>query len=170
MFGGPQTDWFNDPATGTGSANAPIFGFAAAGDVQLVAKVSVDFASDFDAGVLFVFQSESSYAKLCFERSPEADPTVVSVVTRGRSDDANGPIFSGDSVFLRISTIGDAIAFHYSRDSDWWHLARYFSLGESTGALRLGFCAQSPTGSGCVATFSEITYVENSLTDPRDGS
>jgi hypothetical protein len=61
----------------------------AAGDYLFSARVGVRFASTFDAGVLMLFSSESVWAKLCFELSPQ-EPTIVSVVTLGTSDHANG--------------------------------------------------------------------------------
>jgi hypothetical protein len=50
---------------------------------------SVEFASVYDAGVLLVHASERQWAKLCFEYSPQQRPTLVTVVTRGTSDDCN---------------------------------------------------------------------------------
>lgn len=170
MTGGGRTDWFNDPVGPQRLASTPVLGFALTGNAQLSARVQVGFRSLFDAGVLFVHQGPDDYAKLCFEYSPAGDPTVVSVVTRGPSDDANGPVVPGDSVHLRVSRLGDAYAFHYALDGENWELVRLFQLRNPSAPTTLGFCSQSPTGDGCTTVFSDIHYRQTTLVDPRDGS
>ena len=107
--------------------------------------------------------------KLCFEFSPEKRPTVVSVVTRGLSDDANGPVIKGTSVHLRVSKSGPLIAFHYL-DGSRWTLHRIFCLREPLAPMSVGFLAQAPTGPTCAAAFSGIEFSATSLRNPRDGS
>lgn len=170
MVGGPRTNWFNDPATQSRDATAPVLAFPANEDCQLAARVRVGFAETFDAGLLLVRQTDDDYAKLCLERSPDAEHMVVSVVTRGTSDDANGPLIDGDAAHLRVSRIGPAFAFHYSLDGHRWHLVRLFRLRDPDRPTVLGFCAQSPLGDRCEATFSDISYRLETLTNPRDGS
>ena len=65
--------------------------------------MSVDFAATFDAGVLLLWVDERHWGKLCFEFSPAGEAMVVSVVTRGVSDDANAFMVTGRSVWLRVS-------------------------------------------------------------------
>ena len=86
------------------------------------------------------------WAKLCLELSPQGEVMVVSVVTRGASDDCNSVIVDGP-VWLRVAHLERAFAFHYSLDGATWHMVRYFSLGEPE-PVEVGFLAQSPTGSG----------------------
>ncbi len=76
-----QTDLFIDPLGNKALHNAPRLLFEPEGDFLLSARVTVDFQSTFDAGVLVLYQSDTSWAKLCFEYSPQRDPMVVSVVT-----------------------------------------------------------------------------------------
>jgi uncharacterized protein len=83
----PHTDIFIDPAAGADAVNAEsmlnaatLLGPAPEGDFQLSARVTVDFASTFDAGVLLLWLDERRWAKLCFEFSPAGQPMVVSVV------------------------------------------------------------------------------------------
>jgi hypothetical protein len=166
---GAQTDWFFDPAGNVQTHNAPVCLFAP--DTQsftLHARVTVAFASDFDAGVLFVYGDETHWAKLCFEFSPQAEPMLVSVVTRGVSDDCNSVVVSGNTVFLRVYCHKNIWAFHYSPDGAYWHFVRYFDLGVYEN-VRVGFSAQSPTGSGCSAVFSSIAYQARTLNDVRSG-
>ena len=137
------------------------------GDFQLSARVSVGFRSSFDAGVLVLWADERSWAKLCFEASPQLEPMVVSVVTRDVSDDCNAFVVDEDRVWLRIAKLGRAYAFHASADGSRWQLVRHFGLGDARP--RVGFLAQSPRGAGCRALFDEIEFAAATLADIRSG-
>jgi regulation of enolase protein 1 (concanavalin A-like superfamily) len=165
---GPRTDWFVHPGTGEATLNAPAELAPVEGDFQLRARVEVDFAASFDAGVLVVWHDERTWAKLCFELSPDGEPMVVSVVTRGVSDDANSTVIDGNAVWLRISRIGAAFAFHSSTDGERWSLVRHFALGQD-GELLAGVLAQSPTGAGCTARFTHVELTHATLDDIRSG-
>ncbi len=167
---GPRTDWFVDPAgTSEPVLNAPALVGEVAGDFVFGARVEVDFTATFDAGVLVVHAGELTWAKLCFERSPEADPTIVSVVTRGVSDDCNSVAVDGNSVWLRIVRLGAAFAFHASTDGSHWRLVRHFALAAGDTAA-VGFLAQSPLGDGCSTRFDEISFESRRLDDLRSGA
>jgi uncharacterized protein len=169
IISGERTDLFINPADGSVSAAAAAALFVPPPvSFLLAAKVTVGFAATFDAGVLLLYARENLWAKLCFELSPQRAPTVVSVVTRGESDDCNSTAIDGQSVWLRIAQNGRSTAFHYSLDGSLWHLVRFFSLGVSEG-LRAGFCSQSPTGKGCRAVFSAIRCEKRTLGDLRSG-
>ena len=166
---GPQTDWFIHPAGAPVKANAPIALFLPPdATFQLRAKVTVDFAATYDAGTLFVYVHDTLWAKLCFEYSPQQQPMVVSVVTRGVSDDCNSVDIEGRSVYLRLYREDRVLAFHYSLDGRYWHFVRHFSLGDLE-QVQVGFSAQSPLGQRCEVTFSEIQYTPSALADLRNG-
>jgi hypothetical protein len=180
---GPHTDIFIDPGDGSagGNANAALnaesmlnaatlLGDAPAGDFQLSARVTVNFASTFDAGVFLLWLDERHWAKLCFEFSPAGEPMIVSVVCRGVSDDANAFKVPGRSVWLRVSRIDRAYAYHASLDGKTWQMIRVFVLSDQTSRDRIGFEGQSPTGDGCSVTFDEIRFLPERLADLRDGS
>jgi uncharacterized protein len=166
---GPETDLFIDPGTGTRALNAPrLLGPADGtpdGDFLLSARVEVGFAATFDAGALILWAGEDRWAKLAYELSPQGEPTVVSVVTRGASDDCNA--FSAPNIWLRVARLGPAYAFHASLDGATWRLIRYFALDAEP---RVGFEAQSPVGTGCQAVFDHIAYEPRRLAELRDGS
>jgi len=162
------TDLFVDPAGDPPALSAPRALFAPPpGDWQLSARVRVDFAGMYDAGVLLLWSDERHWAKLCFELSPQGRPTIVTVVTRGESDDANGFTVDGAVVRLRVTRHGRAWAFHASTDGSYWQLIRYFALPGDD--VRVGFEAQSPVGAGCTVTFDEIRLVPERLADLRNG-
>ena len=171
----PHSDIFIDPGAGS-TLNAEsmlnaatLLGGPPAGDFQLSARVSVDFASTFDAGVLLLWIDERHWAKRCFEYSPAGESMVVSVVNRGVADDANGFVVDGRSVWLRVSRIDHAIAYHASFDGMTWRMIRFFTIDDPS-AVSIGFEAQSPTGDGCAVTFDDIRFTRERLGDLRDGS
>jgi uncharacterized protein len=171
LTGGPKSDLFLDPAgDGTGPDAGRFLGEPPPGDFTLQARVDVGFRSTFDAAVLLVHASESVWAKLCFEYSPQRRPMVVTVVTRGTSDDCNSFDVDGTSVRLRITRSGRIWAFHARTDDTRWRLVRYFSLGEHESGLtaRVGFLAQSPDGERCRAVFDEIAFSPGAPPDLRD--
>ena len=166
---GAQTDLFIDPAGTMAKDNAP-WAFFTPPDASflLSAKVTVGFGAAFDAGVIQLRATPTLWGKLCFEYSPQGQPMVVSVVTRGVSDDCNSQTIDGHEIYLRVARTPQTIAFHYSHDGQVWHFVRYFSLGP-VEAVQVGFSAQAPTGAACTARFTEITYRTGMLKDNRNG-
>lgn len=165
---GPQTDLFRHPRGDSVAVNAPRLLFAPVAEYLLSARVTVDFRSMFDAGALVVYASDTLWAKLCFERTPDGHPSLVSVVNRGLSDDCNSRLVDSNEIDLRIARTGTAYAFHASQDGSRWDLIRFFHLGDDEPA-RVGFLAQSPTGESCSVRFSDIRYREARLEDVRSG-
>ena len=170
MTAAAATDMFVDPA---GALSVPdagrLVGTPPDGDFRLAARVTVDFASTYDAGALLLHAGERLWAKLCLEFSPQRTPMAVTVVTRGTSDDCNSIDVGGSTLWLRITRSGATWAFHASTDGNRWRLLRYFSLG-SDDAVKIGFLAQSPTGQGCTAAFERISFLAGAPSDLRDGS
>ncbi len=169
-----RTDIFVDPGTldAEPMLNAPtLLGVPPVGDFQFSARVAVNFEATYDAGVLLLWVDERHWGKLCFEFSPAREPMVVSVVTRGVSDDANafklGSRTIGMEQHLRID---QAYAYHASTDGRNWRMIRFFRIAESSAGDKIGFEAQSPTGSGCAVAFDDIHFVPARLGDLRDGS
>ena len=169
IVAGPSTDLFVDPAGGPAQLAAPRLMAAVEGDFQLSAHVKADLQATFDAGALVLHADDHRWVKLALERSPQGQAMVVSVVTDGLSDDANGRMVTADGVWLRISRIGAACALHASDDGARWDLVRHFAFAAPDG-LTAGFLAQSPTGERCTATFGGLDFVAQTLADLRDGS
>jgi len=173
-----RTDMFVDPAQIPAQTAPPpdagrLIGTPPSGDFTLAARVSVDFASRYDAGVLLLHSGEQRWAKLCFEFSPQRTPMAVTVVTRVVSDDCNSFEVAERHLWLRITRVGPAWAFHASADGAWWRLLRYFSLlpgGSASESAKVGFLAQSPLGAGCAARFEQISFRAGAPSDLRDGS
>jgi len=152
-----ETDWFVDPFDGRVDNTAPILFFVPGPDYVLNGKVNVSFRSKWDAGALMVWADDHHWAKLSFELSPEKQPTMVTVVTRGLSDDCNSIPLSGNDVYLQIARTGNTYVFYSSTNGRDWKILRTFSLDSDLQQM-VGFEAQSPAGSGANVTFSEIHY------------
>lgn len=165
---GAKTDWFVDPSGGFEAHSSAALLFTPDPVCQLSAYVTVEFNSLFDAGVLVAYQDDKLWAKLCLELSPLGKLMIVSVVTRGLSDDCNSYLVDGKSSYLRISRLRQAMAFHASPDGEQWNLIRHLTLGP-TPDLKLGFMTQAPSGPGVSATFSRIRYTPTLLEDIRSG-
>jgi regulation of enolase protein 1 (concanavalin A-like superfamily) len=155
---GKQTDWFISPFGGEQKDASPRLLFRPAEDFVLSAKVTVQFGSQWDAGVLVLYAGEAQWAKLCFEQTIEQHPAIVSVVTKTLSDDSNSIPIRGNTVYLKVAKSGQAIFFYASEDGEKWMIIRAFSLGK-TQNLRVGFSSQSPLGEHCTTTFEDIHYL-----------
>jgi regulation of enolase protein 1 (concanavalin A-like superfamily) len=158
ITGGKETDWFANPFDGSQKDNTSRLLFKPADDFVLSSKLTVDFNSQWDAGVLVLYVNDALWAKLCFEMTIEKHPAIVSVVTRGISDDNNSIAIHGNTVYLKVAKAGQAIFFYASEDGENWSIIRAFSLGKNPD-LRIGFSSQSPAGDRCTTVFSEIQYL-----------
>lgn len=166
---GPKSDLFTAPDRSVVLENATTQLLDVEGDFQLRARVSAPLSSTFDAGALLVYASVDAWGKLALERSPQGDATIVSVVTRGVSDDANSFRVSENTAWLRVSRSGETLAFHASDDGLWWSLIRWFTIpGAREG--RPGFLAQSPTGNGLLVQFDDVELSPEPVAELRDGS
>lgn len=159
---GEKTDWYIAPTDGKKAANSPMLLFPAPPEFWFSAKVTVGFKSMFDAGALVVYADEDNWVKFAFENSVAKSPSIVSVVTRGLSDDCTGAAIGGNAVYLKVAKSSQAIFLYFSEDGKNWKLTRALNLGQKT-PLRFGFSGQSPTGSGSTVTFSEIHYKPEAL-------
>lgn len=169
IVAGAQTDLFNDPRGEYTQANSSRLAFTPDAVFTVQAKVLVEFQATFDAGAFIVWADEKHWAKLAFEFSPQHEPMIVTVITRDLSDDCNSMVIAGNEVYLRVAKLVGAYAFHASLDGRTWHLIRYFSAANMENAT-VNFSAQSPTGEGCTAVFSEIVYTAGQLENIRNGT
>ncbi len=176
VFALPYSDIYINPA-GKNSTDVEslmnaltLLGSPPSGDFQFGAKLTVDFKSQYDAGVLMIWVDEFNWVKFCFEYSPDATPMVVSVVTMNFSDDANSFTVDTNSIWYRISRRDNVYALHAAIDGKEWLLIRVFTLGADIEHHKIGFAAQSPTGKGCNILFSEIIFSQSRLQEFRGGS
>lgn len=165
---GSKTDWFVDPFDGTVAKSAPILSFTPGDTYVLSTKVQIQFTSKWDAGAVMLWADDHHWAKLSFELSPEKQPTMVTVVTRGFSDDCNSVPVTGDTIYLQVARTGPTYVFYYATDGNNWRILRTFRL-EGQGQVSVGFEAQSPDGTGTTAIFSDIHYSPKKISNVYKG-
>lgn len=170
VYAPDKTDYFNSPVKENEAfpepvANASLYYTELTGDFVFKTKVQLEFKNLYDAAALLVYENENVWAKLALENSdlPCKKPAVVSVVTNRISDDCNGPVMDGNSVWFQISRVDDCFAFHYSVDGVEYQMVRVFTLPVGK-TVKVGFEAQAPMGEGGYRYYSEIS-VENKRVD-----
>ena len=169
VHAGPGTDAFVPPDGSPGIDRLPGLRLPLPATPWTVsARIEPTFRAGFDAGALALRTKGTTWAKLAFECAPDLQRMAVSVVTRDRSDDANGPLVRDSGLWLRALWTGQAHAFHLSTDGKHWDFLRFFALPEPVVAV--DFIAQSPTGQGCSASFSDLRLGDRVPQNLRDGS
>jgi|SRR5690606_16745048 len=163
-----KTDYFVNPENGDIKNNAPFLYEDIQGDFVIRVKVRHDFISKFDGAALFIMEHDTCWAKLCYEYTDFNTYAVVSVVTDGLSDDANGVNLKDKSVWLQIGRKGDAFAMHYSVDGSNYEMVRVFNL-KTSDTIKVGIVSQSPTGEGLVSDFSELQIEKVTMASIRAG-
>lgn len=169
IYAPANTDYFVNPVNGEVTADAPFLYEEITGDFVLRARVHHEFLSTFDACVLLALDNEKLWAKACFEYTDFGTNAVVTVMTNGKSDDANSVDISGKEVWLQLARKDDIFAVHYSLDGKEYRMARLTHLPMSK-TIKVGFEAQSPSGNGGMRYFRDIKFVNKSLDDIRDGN
>lgn len=162
-----KTDYFIDPAGLSPQSNGHFFYTKQNGDFTFSTSVQVEMKASYDAGCLLVMIDEENWAKLCLEFCYEK-PMLVSVVTQGVSDDSISSAVPQESVHLRVTRFDDCFAFHYSLDGQRWELIRYFRL-QTEKPIKVGIAAQSPTGRGCLVSFSHLSVSPKPVREIRSG-
>lgn len=175
VYAPSQTDYFNSPVKENGAfpepvANASLYYTELTGDFVFKTKVQLEFKDFYDAAALLVYENENVWAKLALENSdlPCRKPAVVSVVTNRISDDCNGPVMDGNSVWFQVSRVDDCFAFHYSVDGKEYQMVRVFTLPVGK-TVKVGFEAQAPMGEGGNRYYSEITIENKRVKNIRAG-
>lgn len=157
-----KTDWFVYPGGGYTANSSPRLLFKTADDFMFSAQVEVKAHATYDAGCLALYASTSTWAKLCLEAQADHRLNVISVVTRGSSDDATSFPASGTSIYLKIAKADRTIFFYASEDGRAWTIIRKLTLPASRGLLT-GFSAQSPDGNGTSASFTDFHYLPQKI-------
>ena len=143
---GEGTDYFNNPEDGSITASAPFLNKEIQGDFVAKALVEPDFSSQWNAVALMVYLDSLHWIKFAFENSDATGPSMVSVVTRGTSDDANGAILKDQSrIWLALVRKGGLYSMHWSEDGEQYYMTRLTQLPNAE-TIQLGLEMQSPVG------------------------
>ena len=163
----PVSDFFR-PYGDTPNDNACLLYREVSGDFTAVTRASATLAGFGDAAALTVRENDVKWAKLCLERSPIGDVSVVSVVTDQWSDDANGELLEQPACYLRLTRKGSLFGMHYSLDGAKWRFVRAFGF-ELADTVKVGVHAQAPFQGGCQAVFSSFDLTPEPVEDFRSG-
>lgn len=163
-----RVDYFQDPSGRTSADTAPYLWLPAQGDFTAKAHIRHAFQNVYDAGAIMVRQDAMHWVKLCFEATDIGTHAVVSVVTNGKSDDANGVNIEVSDIWLQIARQGDLFALHYALDGKTWLMARYLHL-PLTNPVQVGLVAQCPVGNGAVIDWLSFHLSPQAPSDMRAG-
>jgi uncharacterized protein len=165
---GKETDMFRDPNVSYNTDNAPKLLFEADDNFVLTAAIEHAFSNKWDGGAIVIKQDSLNWIKFCFEKDYTGAKRVVSVVTKGISDDCNSVEMKENKVYFKIAKAENVITLYYSTNGIKWFLIRHLQFDTHKG-FKVGFLAQSPTGLRCEVKFSEIVYKIKKIKDPYLG-
>jgi len=166
---GKTTDFFNNPENGDGTATAPLLYREVTGDFVATALVKPAFSAIWNAAALMIHADSTHWIKLAFENSDATGPSIVTVVTNGVSDDANGVILNDqEAVWLRLIRKGNIFALHWSADGKNFKMAR-LSLLPPAETVKVGMEAQCPVGEGATHAFLYFSLENKTVEDLRKG-
>ena len=138
------------------------------GDFSLTANLKMEGTAFGDAGAITIRRDEQMWAKLCVERSPAGETSIVSVVTNPWSDDANNELLAAPGAHLRITRIDNLIGMHYRASGDAWRFVRAFGL-DWPSVVKVGFQAQAPVQAGCKVYCEQLILSKDVVRDFRSG-
>ena len=163
-----ETDYFNNPEDSTIVATAPLLYKDVSGDFMAKALVQPDFSSQWNAVSLMVHIDDENWIKFAFENSDATGPSVVTVVTKGRSDDANGAVLNDqDQLWLAIARKGNNYAMHWSTDNEKYNMARLTSL-PPRDEVKIGIEMQSPVGDNATHRILSFEILPMTVNNMRD--
>jgi regulation of enolase protein 1 (concanavalin A-like superfamily) len=161
------TDFFR-PYGGASQDGAGLLHKEISGDFTVRTHIKADLAGFGDAGALTVRAGAEQWIKLCVERSPIGEVSIVSVVTNTWSDDANNELLDQPACDLRLTRKGDVFGMHYSLDGATWRFVRTFGFA-LPDTVMVGVHAQAPFQGGCRVTFCGLHVTSEAVQDFRSG-
>ena len=163
------SDFFNNPEDGQITATAPFLFTEIKGDFLAKAQVQPDFSSQWNAVALVVYLDKNNWIKFAFENSDATGPSIVTVVTKDLSDDANGAVLEdSEAIWLKLIRKGDNYSMLWSKDDSDYKMARLTTLPDAT-AVKIGLEAQCPVGISASHNISYFSLEKKTVEDMRKG-
>ena len=164
-----ETDFFNNPEDGKKTSTAHLFYKEINEDFVAVARVRPDFSSLWNAVAMMVHIDDDNWIKFAFENSDATGISIVSVVTRDVSDDANGVIMKGvNQIWLKLIRKGNNYSMHWSKDGIDYKMARLSAL-TTADSVKIGIEVQCPVGESAIHQIDYFEIAEISVGDLRKG-
>lgn len=136
--------------------DAPFYYREVEGDFTATAKVTGDYADQYDQAGLMVRESETHWLK-CGIEYLDGVQTASAVLTRDFSDWSVLPLDEApESTWVRVERTGAAVEVSYSLDGDDYTMIRQGYLSDA-GTLQVGLMAAAPQGDGFETVFEEFT-------------
>ncbi len=166
---GEKTDMFRDPNVTYNTDNVPKLLFSADSNFVLSCAIEHGFVNKWDGGAIVLKSDSVHWIKFCFEKDYTGAKRVVSVVTNNISDDCNSIAMDANKVFFKMAKADRVVTLYCSKDGIAWLLIRHLQF-ETKPGFKIGFLAQSPTGTGCKVRFSNMSYQAAKIKDPYLGN
>ena len=165
---GSETDYFNDPSTGKINANAPFLYRDISGDFVATALLKPDFSDMWNAMSIMMHINDRNWIKFAFEKSDATGKSIVTVVTREVSDDANGVILEDvNMLWLKLARKNDIYSMHWSIDDKDYKMARLSAMPHSD-TVKIGIEAQCPVGKSATHELRFFSVEELTINDLRN--
>jgi len=117
---------------------------------------------------MMVYLDSLNWIKFAFENSDATGPSIVTVVTKGTSDDTNGVILDSTStVWLAIARKDNIYSMHWFTDGASFQMARLTSMTPHD-SVKIGVEAQSPVGDSATHQVHYFELVEKTVENLRD--
>lgn len=163
------TDFFNNPEDKTITSTAPLLFKQIGGDFVATALLKPDFSSMWNAAALMVYIDNNNWIKFAFENSDATGPSIVSVVTKEVSDDANGVVLNDQNqVWLRLIRKENIYSMLWSLDGKVYKMARLTSL-PAVDSVKIGIEFQCPVGPSASHEIAYFGIEERTVKDLRKG-
>ncbi|MBT8298217.1 MAG: DUF1349 domain-containing protein [Maribacter sp.] len=164
-----ETDFFNNPEDNKKTASAPILFQEITGDFVAKALVRPDFTSLWNAAALMVLIDKNNWIKFAFENSDATGRSIVSVVTKNVSDDANGVILSEqDQIWLKIVRKDHIYSMLWSKNGKDFKMARLTAM-PIIDSVKIGIEVQSPIGESSTHEIDYFGIQKTTVKDLRKG-
>jgi len=162
------SDFFNNPEDKSIVASAPFLYKGIQGDFVAKTLVQPDFSSKWNALSLMLHIDSLNWIKFAFENSDATGSSIVSVVTKETSDDANGVILNKEKqVWLAMVRKNNIYSMHWSKDDKSYRMARLTSMPEAA-IVKIGIEAQSPLGKKAIHKVIYFGIEERTVENLRD--
>lgn len=167
---GAQSDFFNAPDGSVRLASAPLLlkKIDNTKPFTFTAIVKPGFVNTYDAGAVYLFCDEELWLKFAFEMDERGYTRLVTVRTKGTSDDNNHDAITQEEVYMKISSDSKTVGFYYSLEGQQWQLVRLYR-NDYPDSIYIALSSQSLVGDGIKTQFTKIELTENSIDNFRLG-
>ena len=164
-----ETDFFNNPEDMEKVSTAPLLFKEINGDFVAKALVRPDFTSLWNAVALMVHIDNDNWIKFAFENSDATGKSIVSVVTKNVSDDANGVILNDqDQIWLKLVRKGNIFSMLWSINGRDFKMARLSAMPK-IDSVKIGIEFQSPVGESAAHRIEYFKIEKITVQDLRKG-